>query len=603
RSKKFKKNNQWIPFTDNKKKVVKLGRQEDGYEGVRAVIGGSNTHLLFITHQPKNISVFNLNTFQFIKHDTLPIDNEIYSPCFVSTSENEQEMMKGNKKNKNIKMLLFHKKAGLSIRYDETNNTFRYYTKKVCKDIAPFWNYGYVRINDIILFFGGWSVKAISNSVYKYSIREKKWTTFQDALPTSLDGCVAMSSKDCKNVHIIGVLSANWDSATTHLKTKVRKWLAEEEKMKIKKQLSVKEKNKKRKEEREEGEEEEKEKEKEEEGEEIEKEEKEKEKEEQKKERKKWIKWLKRSDKKDKKEIVTKFKGSKKDFKMWLLDQERWKNDLTKENISVFYDAVGSFADNYSSDDENTVNSMLFYSNISSVIKNALVVMIAISEYNTECENLPNVKEKDIKHFRELFKDELNYKFVCKEPKMDKQDVQEFLVNLMYKLLKNLSNYDALILIICGHGDAGNALVTSEGESISIDTIRSFFDRERLPSFKDYPKIFFIDICRGNKPFSIKSIKKRGKEGGDVHNDDGFLIVWSTTSGYKVDDLSLFSESIKDTIISKYENTFLYQMLKEVRVNVKGKPDSSTYCVEISDTTDYHIVLEKNLVRFDFYNN
>ncbi|ETN98787.1 hypothetical protein RFI_38700, partial [Reticulomyxa filosa] len=219
RSKKSKKYNQWIPFTDNKEKVVKIGRQEDGYKGARAVIGGSNNHLLFITYQPKNISVFDLNTFQFIKHDTLKIDNEIYSPCFVSTSENEQEMMKGNKKNKNIKMLLFHKKAGLSIRYDETNNNFRYYAKEVCEDIAPFWNYGYVRINDIILFFGG-SSKTVSNSMYKYSIRENKWMISQDVLPVPLDGCIAMLSKDSKYVHIIGVPSANWDSATTYLKAK-----------------------------------------------------------------------------------------------------------------------------------------------------------------------------------------------------------------------------------------------------------------------------------------------------------------------------------------------------------------------------------------------
>ncbi|ETO01880.1 hypothetical protein RFI_35559, partial [Reticulomyxa filosa] len=241
RSKKLKKCNQWVPFTDNKEKVVKLGKQEDRYEGARAVIGGGNDHLLFITYQPKNISVFDLNTFQFIKHDTLPIDNEIYSPCFVSISENEQEMIRGNKKNKKNKKLLFHKKAGLLIKYDETKNNFRYYVKKVCKDIAPFWNYGYVRINDIILFFGGWSSKTGSKSVYKYSIPENKWMTFQDALPTSLDGCVAMLSKDSENVHVIGVLSANCDSAITHLKTK--------------KQLSVQEKNKKRKEREEEEEE------------------------------------------------------------------------------------------------------------------------------------------------------------------------------------------------------------------------------------------------------------------------------------------------------------------------------------------------------------
>ncbi|ETO05804.1 hypothetical protein RFI_31592, partial [Reticulomyxa filosa] len=48
---------------------------------LRAVIGGSSNHLLFITHFRSNISVFDLNTFQFIQHDTLPTDNIQYY-CF-----------------------------------------------------------------------------------------------------------------------------------------------------------------------------------------------------------------------------------------------------------------------------------------------------------------------------------------------------------------------------------------------------------------------------------------------------------------------------------------------------------------------------------------
>ncbi|ETO34871.1 hypothetical protein RFI_02217, partial [Reticulomyxa filosa] len=75
--------NKWVPFTDNHNNPITIGRIEDIYEGARAVIGGSNNHLLFITYPIDNISVFNLNTFRFIKYSTLLIqDFSIANHCF-----------------------------------------------------------------------------------------------------------------------------------------------------------------------------------------------------------------------------------------------------------------------------------------------------------------------------------------------------------------------------------------------------------------------------------------------------------------------------------------------------------------------------------------
>ncbi|ETO02125.1 hypothetical protein RFI_35310, partial [Reticulomyxa filosa] len=74
---------------------------------VRVVIGGSNNNLLFITYRSNNISVFDLNTFQFIKNDALLTSDYIDYHCFVSNSENRQwqEMAKKNKQK--YQMLLF----------------------------------------------------------------------------------------------------------------------------------------------------------------------------------------------------------------------------------------------------------------------------------------------------------------------------------------------------------------------------------------------------------------------------------------------------------------------------------------------------------------
>ncbi|ETO36448.1 hypothetical protein RFI_00615 [Reticulomyxa filosa] len=66
-----KKCNQWIPFTDNQNNPIHFGEYYDNYGRLRALNGGSNNHLLFITYKSKDISVFDLNTFQFIKHNTI----------------------------------------------------------------------------------------------------------------------------------------------------------------------------------------------------------------------------------------------------------------------------------------------------------------------------------------------------------------------------------------------------------------------------------------------------------------------------------------------------------------------------------------------------
>ncbi|ETO27393.1 hypothetical protein RFI_09741 [Reticulomyxa filosa] len=221
---KTKNYNQWIPFTDNHNNPIIIGRDKDNYCGARAIIGGSNNNnLLFITYFPRNISIFDLNTFQFINHDYFQINNVISFHCFVSKSENDEEMMKRNKKK--YEMILFCENAGLSIEYDEDNNTFQFYKLLVCYNIAPFNEYAYIRVNDIILFFGGWNTgKPISKSVYKYVIQENKWTIFQNILPNPLKSCVAILSEDNIHIHMIGGRNDENIIVQTHTKTKVRVW-------------------------------------------------------------------------------------------------------------------------------------------------------------------------------------------------------------------------------------------------------------------------------------------------------------------------------------------------------------------------------------------
>ncbi|ETO34687.1 hypothetical protein RFI_02402 [Reticulomyxa filosa] len=224
----FDKYNQWTPLTDNNNHSIIIGRYNDDYIGVRALIGGSNNHLLFITYRSNTISVFDLNTFQFIKHHTLSTKNEICYHCLVSENGQVQEMMKtnGEKNKQNYRVLLFCKNEGLSIEYDEDNNAFQFHELPVCDSTAPFYKYAYVCINDIVLFFGGWnnSNAVVSKSVHMYSIRENKWMTFQNTLISPLRDCVAVLIEGENHIQIIGGSNDKRTLVSTHMKTKVRVW-------------------------------------------------------------------------------------------------------------------------------------------------------------------------------------------------------------------------------------------------------------------------------------------------------------------------------------------------------------------------------------------
>ncbi|ETO09218.1 hypothetical protein RFI_28168 [Reticulomyxa filosa] len=201
-------NNQWIEFTDKQNKPVILEKL-DSYSKPRALIGGSNNNLLFITYEPNNISVLDLNTCEYVNHSKLPING---NSCFVLRTANKIN-----------EMVLFCKKAGLSIKYDEDKNKLTCKDLPVCDDVAGFSGYAYVHVNNCILFFGGLlNYSEYSNSVYKYSIKEKKWTTFKPTLPFKTAASAAILSEDNKWVHVM--------CGEAHIKTRVEEWMNKKEK-------------------------------------------------------------------------------------------------------------------------------------------------------------------------------------------------------------------------------------------------------------------------------------------------------------------------------------------------------------------------------------
>ncbi|ETO03162.1 hypothetical protein RFI_34248 [Reticulomyxa filosa] len=59
--------NQWMLIANKQKKQIFIGRSEDDYLGVGAIIDGSENHVLFINYREKNIDVFNLKTLQYVE--------------------------------------------------------------------------------------------------------------------------------------------------------------------------------------------------------------------------------------------------------------------------------------------------------------------------------------------------------------------------------------------------------------------------------------------------------------------------------------------------------------------------------------------------------
>ncbi|ETO06003.1 hypothetical protein RFI_31393 [Reticulomyxa filosa] len=210
--------NEWIAFTDNHNNQIQIGGDGENYWGARAIIGGSNNHLLFITSRPNDIDVYNLNTFEYIKYDTLPANNDIYYHCFVS---------KANCK-KIYEMILFCMNTGLFIQYDEDSNRFQFRELRVFSTISSLCAYSYICINDFILFFGGDGdeIRA-TKEVHKYSMKENKWMKFEQTLPIAFTEGIVILDNDNMFMHIIGGSDGN-KLLSTHIKTKVIEWMKEE---------------------------------------------------------------------------------------------------------------------------------------------------------------------------------------------------------------------------------------------------------------------------------------------------------------------------------------------------------------------------------------
>lgn len=68
----------------------------------------------------------------------------------------------------------------------------------------------------------------------------------------------------------------------------------------------------------------------------------------------------------------------------------------------------------------------------------------------------------------------------------------------------DLPHYDGLVICILSHGNKGE-IFTSDSIPVPLEEIQSYFDGTSCPALKDKPKLFFLQVCQGQKNQSILS--------------------------------------------------------------------------------------------------
>ncbi|ETN99146.1 hypothetical protein RFI_38335, partial [Reticulomyxa filosa] len=70
------------------------------------------------------------------------------------------------------------------------------------KDVSLLNGYSYICVNNDIYLFGGYDItlRQVSDSIFKYSIINDKWTTFRFKLPMQLTNAFALLSPDQFNL-------------------------------------------------------------------------------------------------------------------------------------------------------------------------------------------------------------------------------------------------------------------------------------------------------------------------------------------------------------------------------------------------------------------
>jgi len=589
-----------------------LDRSNGEYEGCRVVIGGKRNDKLFVTHLPNRIDMIDLNDnddlewVSNIENGLLPVENSLSYHCFVPLTQNN--VVKKNH------FICITKDKNLQIRYHAEKNMFSWeelpLPNKEKTDntlLIHTTMFSYVNWNDCIFFFGGIDdVNGVTNTITAFSMTQHWWVRLEQArLPLNMCHSFATLYPGLEQIHLMGGLNPDHQTLPYHFLIHCQDLIAVQSKSMKDVSNEINEKDE------EEGE--------------VESP---KEKLKSKNEKKDDVKRNLNRREKEEKEEKEKVKSMKKEVHLleWLTEislesRQQLAELVHDENELKLQIQKKMKSQNLTFDSKQIPMARVILESIPNKktlmetieIKNPLVIMLAISEYE-EQNTVVNVWEKDLVNYQELFEGQLKYEFVCNESnKLTRNEAMDFIDNVILskKLRDNENGYDAIVMIICGHGDNNDVLLTSDNDEISVPKLRSKFNCDELRKFTNYPKIFIMDICRGrNLPNSHEQIQKvvhstnnkhiveyRGtKTKLYGHTDDGYVMIWSTTEGFQVPDSSYLSEYIKQVMTDNYQHLTLHQIILKVRQLIRQKKKGDLYCIQTVETVCYDIMFNQKLL-------
>eukprot|EP01083_Nonionella_stella_P307241 1079145_1 len=151
-------------------------------------------------------------------------------------------------------------------------------------------------------------------------------------------------------------------------------------------------------------------------------------------------------------------------------------------------------------------NDAMSYAQTHILVKNALIISIAIAEYmSKDKDDLYDVC-RDVAHYRDVLSTNYKYKFMSSVDMkgnqgytMTKQDVERFVKDeclpelLGGDLIDPTVKYDALLVAFSGHGILGS-IVCSDSQMIAYSTIRKWFQTHAV--LLQIPRLYCIDACR-----------------------------------------------------------------------------------------------------------
>jgi len=209
-------------------KGVRIGRQsanqKDDLQGARAIVGGTKNDLLFITHFPKNIDVFDLKSWTYVPDVNTnilpgPSDFELRYH-FVSARSSNQ-------------FILLSYQQGLLITYHQSKKEFVFQSfsfEKICHSNPYAYFY-----HHISFYFENGAAK-LSMIVPSFMMSRKELGPQQKKTPFPISHCTPVITSSSTSVHLVGGIHLDGESQRTHfvmereyileeIKKVVRKWL------------------------------------------------------------------------------------------------------------------------------------------------------------------------------------------------------------------------------------------------------------------------------------------------------------------------------------------------------------------------------------------